>query len=312
MTQNPLKKILFQICILAISLVCSFCHSQQTPVFSEYNYNPFIINSAYAGLLDTGEITLTNAGLLSVREGSPDNVRLSFHTPLKSDKIGVGAGINRDKIGVTTTTTGFVAYSYKIFFDFKENRPYWEVYQKPSLSFGLMAGIQQFQDNLLELGISNDPAFSKNINATLPIVGFGVLFNKSNFYAGFSTPNILGSRFASDDSVELQSPYYGYFGYRFSSESYENLLLKPSVLLKYENGAPIQADFNLGLSFRNQFEIGAGYRTNSSLNFLAGIYLFESVRLVYNYNAAPKNLTFGNVHGLSLSFRFKRGYSHSN
>ncbi len=285
------------------------CYGQQTPVFSEYNYNPFIVNSAYAGLSKAGEITFATNGLFSSIDGSPENLNLSFHMPLKADKMGIGAALIQDKIGVTTSTSAFVAYSYKIFFDFQENRPYWEVFQKPSLSFGITAGMQQYQNNLLELGITNDPTFSRNVNASIPTIGAGVLFNKSNFYAGLSTPNLLGTRFSSDDSIELRSPYYGYFGYRFFSSQYENLLLKPSLLLKYEEGAPLQGDLNLALSYRNILELGVGYRTNSSFNMLAGFYLFESLRIIYHYNAAPKNLAFGNTHGVILSYSFKRGYS---
>ncbi len=283
--------------------------AQQTPVFSEYNYNPFIINSAYAGLSNTAEITLATNGLLNSLEGSPENLNLSFHTPIGSNQTGVGAGLIRDKIGVTTSTSAFAAYSYKIFFDFKENRPYWQVYQEPSLSFGITAGVQKYENNLLELGITNDPTFMRNINTTIPTVGIGVLFNKSNFYAGLSTPNVLGTRFATDDTVELQSPFYGFFGYRFFSSRYENFMLKPSILTRYEKGAPLQADLNMSLSYRNQFEIGIGYRTNASVNLLAGVYLFESLRLIYHYNVAPERLAFGNTHGLILSFRFNRGFA---
>ncbi|MGB6150650.1 MAG: PorP/SprF family type IX secretion system membrane protein, partial [Pricia sp.] len=151
--------------------------AQQTAVFSEYNYNPFIINSAYAGLLPTTEITGTNSGFISAVEGSPQNFSLSFNSPLNDGKVGLGAGIVRDQIGVTTNTNFFAAYSYKIFFDFESNRPYWQIYQPGVLSFGITAGLQQFQDNLLELGIANDPNFDENINASIPTIGVGFLFN---------------------------------------------------------------------------------------------------------------------------------------
>jgi len=293
---------------LLFFFIGAMCWGQQTPSFPEYNYNPFIINSAYAGFLPSSEITLTGTGFFGAVEGSPETTNLSFHSPLSDGTMGVGAGVIRDKIGVTTSTDIYAAYSYKIFFDFKENRPDWQIYQKPSLSFGISAGIKQFQDNLLELGIINDPTFSSNINATLPIVGIGILFNKANFYAGFSTPNVLGTRFASDDRVNLENIYLGNFGYRFFPSG-DKILLKPSILLKYEQGAPLQADINTALSVRNTFEIGLGYRTDSSVNVLAGFYLFDSFRLIYNYNIASKDATIGNTHGLILSFQFNRGYA---
>lgn len=284
--------------------------AQQTAAFPEYNFNPFIINSAYAGLLPSTETTASNTGF-STFEGSPKNFSLSFHSPLNEGKIGLGAGFVRDEIGVTTSTSAFAAYSYKIFFDFKDDRPYWQIYQPGTLSFGITAGVQQYQDNLLALGIVDDPNFSQNINATIPTIGVGLLFNHARFYAGVSTPNILGDALASNDNLKLESPVYGYFGYRFYNNLFEDFILKPSVLLKYENGAPFQADLNLSVSYRNLFEIGGGYRSSSSANLLAGIYLLNNFRMVYYFNMALKDSPLGNTHGIMLSYRFGKGYSRS-
>lgn len=284
-------------------------NAQQTAAFSEYNYNPFIINSAYAGLLPTTEMTASNSGFISSLEGSPRNFSLSFNSPLNEGKVGLGAGFIRDEIGVTTNTNFFAAYSYKIFFDFEDNRPYWQVYQPGVLSFGIQAGVQQFQDNLLELGISNDPNFAENINATIPTIGVGFLFNHARFYAGVSAPNVLGDKLATRDDIDLSNPAYGYFGYRFFTNRFQEIMIKPNLLIKYEDGAPLQADINLAASFKNRFEIGAGYRTSSSVNLLAGVYLIKNFRLIYHYNMAVNDSPLGNTHGLILSYRFGEGYS---
>ncbi len=280
---------------------------QQTASFPEYNFNPFIVNAAYAGLSPTTEATIANTGFSSF-DGAPKSFSLSFHSPLQDGKMGLGAAIIRDEIGVTRSTSTFIAYSYKLFFDIKNDRPYWQNYQPSSLSFGITAGLQQYQDNLLDLNIMDDIQFDKNIDATIPTVGAGFLFNHSQFYVGLSAPNLIGTRLASDDAVDLNSPVYGYLGYRFFNNRFENYMLKPSVFVKHEKGAPLIADFNMSVSHRNQFELGAGYRTNSSFNVLAGIYLFETFRVIYHYNMATNNSPLGNTHGLVLSFRLQQGY----
>lgn len=282
---------------------------QQTPTFSEYNYNPFIINAAYAGLTKSPEFSISNAGFFNQFEGSPRSFSLSGHGSLNRNKVGIGAGIIRDQIGVTTSTSFFAAYSYKIFFDFKSDRPYWQLYDTGVLSFGISAGVQQYQDNLTELGIVGDPNFAQDINATIPTIGLGFLFNHASFYVGISTPNIFGDALASDDTLDLNSPYYGYFGYRFFNDRFQSLMIKPNVLLKYEDGAALQADINVAVSFKNKFEIGTGYRTSNSINFLAGIYLFDNVRAIYNYNLATNDSPLGNTHGFILSYQFGKGYA---
>lgn len=292
--------------LLLIGITSSY--AQQTATFSEYNYNPFMINSAYTGLLHATEMTISNSGFSSNIEGSPKNFSLSINAPLRNKKIGLGAGFVRDEIGVTSTTTFFMAYSYKLFFDFDANRPFWQVYQPGVLSFGITAGIQQFQDNLLELNIPSDPNFAENIHATIPTIGVGFLFNHARFYAGISAPNVLGDQLASRDDLNLSNPIYGYFGYRYFTNLFQEVMFKPNMLLKYENGAPIQADINLAASFKHRFEIGAGYRTSSSVNVLVGVYFIKNLRLIYHYNIALKDSPLGNTHGLMLSFIFGDGY----
>lgn len=295
--------------VLLSILSSNFMMSQQTPTFTEYNYNPFIINSAYAGLTKKTEFSISNSGFANQFEGSPRSFSLSGHGSLNRNKVGLGAGIIRDQIGVTTSTSFSASYSYKIFFDFKSNRPYWQLYDAGVLSFGITAGVQQYQDNLTQLGIIDDSNFAQDINATIPTIGLGFLFNHASFYVGFSTPNILGDTLATDDNLDLNSPYYGYFGYRFFNNRFQDLMIKPNVLLKYEDGAALQADINVAVSFKNKFEIGAGYRTNNSINILAGIYLFDNVRAIYNYNLATNDSPLGNTHGLILSYQFGDGYA---
>lgn len=283
--------------------------AQQTPTFSEYNYNPYLVNSAFAGLAPSAEIGITNTGTFNQFEGSPKSFALSFHTPLNRGKVGLGAGLIRDEVGVTTSTSAFATYSYKIFFDTKNNRPYWQIYTPNSLSFSISPGVQQYQENLLELGIMDDPNFAMNINATIPTIGLGFLLNLANVYVGVSTPNVIGDMLVSDDNVEINVPYYGYLGYRFFSNKFEELMVKPNLLLKYENGAPFQVDMNIAVSYRNRFELGTGYRTNSSINLLAGVYLFKNIRAIYSYNVAMNDSPFGNTHGIIATYRFGKGFS---
>jgi len=305
--QNLYKNI--ALITLALLTLSNEMAAQQTPTFSEYNYNPYLVNSAFAGLAPSAEIGISNTGTFNQFEGSPKSFALSFHTPLNRGKIGLGAGLIRDEVGVTTSTSAFVTYSYKIFFDTKKNRPYWQIYTPNSLSFSISPGVQQYQENLLELGIMDDPNFAMNINATIPTIGLGFLLNLADVYVGFSTPNVIGDMLVSDDNVDINVPYYGYLGYRFFSNKFEELMIKPNLLLKYENGAPFQADMNIAVSFRNRFELGTGYRTNSSINLLAGVYLFKNIRAIYSYNVATNDSPLGNTHGIIATYRFGEGFS---
>ncbi len=305
---NSKQKNSFSKIILIIFFAVNTLYAQQTPTFSEYNYNPFLINPAYAGLTNNAEISISNSGFINSFDGSPKTLSLTAQKAIGRNNLGLGFGVIRDEVGVTSASTFYAALSYRIYFDTQSTRPHWQNYIPGVLSFGITFGVQQYQNNLLDLGIVGDQAFSQNINATIPTIGFGAVFNHDTFYIGFSTPNLIGDALSSEKNLTLSNPYYGYFGYRFFESIFEDFIFKPNVLLKYENGTPLQADINTAVSYKNKIEFGLGYRTDNSVNILAGLYAFDNLRVIYNYNIPTNNSPLGNTHGIVLSYQFGEGY----
>ena len=303
-----MKKNYTFITLVVLLMGWSTMFAQQTPVFANYNYNTVIINPAHAGFHQNSEFTLSNRGYVNSIEGSPRNIGLLFNSPLRSEKMGFGAGVFSDQVGVTTATNIFAAYAYKLIFDHNYNRARWWSYNPHVLSFGITAGAMIYDENLLELGIQNDPNFANNINTTLPTLGVGILYNRNKMYVGFSAPNLLGDAWSTEDNINLEIPYYLYAGYRFFASRFEEILINPSILSKYVSGAPAQFDFNTIVSYKNKIEVGAGYRTNSSINLLAGLYLSDHLRLIYNYNQMLRDAPVQTTHGIILSYRLGTGF----
>ncbi|WP_057940499.1 PorP/SprF family type IX secretion system membrane protein [Algoriphagus resistens] len=295
------------ILLLVLSCASILSYGQQTPLFAEYNFNPFLVNPAYTGMPLGPEIILSNHGYFNSIEGTPSSSSITFNSSLSNEKMGIGALLSHDKIGVTTNTNASIAYSYKIFFGAKNNksymrRPYWQLYNRKVFSFGMTAGLHHLKEDLLDLEIDNDPEFAKNIAATLPTIGVGFLYHSPGFYIGVSAPNLLTDQFSPHQELNLSNPIYGYLGYRFFSYRVEDIMIKPSLLIKYEDGAPAQIDTNLSFSFRNKLELGVGYRSTSSINFLVGIYAWNHLLLNYQHNTRFNNSILGNSHGLILSY----------
>src|SRR3546814_11573024 len=86
---------------------------QRTPLFPEYDHNPIIINPAYAGMTSGSVTSLSHNRYTKNMEGSPQSSSLSHHFPLSNEKMGMGAVITDDRIGVTSHTSAVIAYSYK-------------------------------------------------------------------------------------------------------------------------------------------------------------------------------------------------------
>lgn len=288
---------------------CKNIRGQQTPVFSDYNYNTIIINPAHTGLFENTEVAFTNRGLIDAFDGAPKYLSLSVSVP--KNYSGFGGGILRDEIGVTTSTQLFASYAYKIFLSQDTNVPRWHNSNPNVLSFGISAGVLQYSEDLIDLGITNDVNFAQNINASIPTIGAGVLYNENNFYVGAAAPNIVGDLLSSEKNIELEVPYYAYAGYKLFLGAQEEFFLKPNALIKWTQGAPTQLDMNVFLNYKSKLEAGVGYRTGSLVNMLVGFYLFNNVRVNYTYNLALNDSPLGSSQGFSLSYRMGRGYGGS-
>lgn len=297
------------IIVIAILLSTGLLQSilgQQTPVFADYSYNSVIINPAHAGFYPNTDIIITSRGHLNKIDGSPKNTGLIVNSPTNSEKVGLGGGISNDQVGVTNITNLFGSYAYKIFFN-SDPSTWWD-HSPHVLSFGITGGATIYNENLLELDIQGDTNFDKNINTVIPTIGAGVFYNRERIYIGLSAPNLLGNSLASENNIHIKNTYYLHTGYRVFATRFEELLITPSVLIKYVSGAPIQADFNTKINYKNKLEAGIGYRTNSSINFLLGLRVFKNFRILYNYNKTINN-TSTDTHGIVLNFRLGDGFT---
>lgn len=303
-----MKRIVNTILItLLLILFLPAASAQQTPVFSSYNYNTVLLNPAQAGFHQNTDLVLTTDGYFnSAVDGSPRSFDISINTLAWSDKVGLAAGISRDEIGVTNTTSFFTSYAYKIYFNSSEGGK--SGYTSNFISFGLTAGAMLYNENLTQLGLENDPEFQEDINSFTPTVGLGFLYNTESLYAGVSAPNVLNSAFNSKNNTNLKNVYYGYFGYRFFTGEMEDIVINPSFLAKYMEEAAFQADLNILVNYKNKVEFGGGYRTSDTVNLLAGFYVSDKFKIICTYNKSFDNVVIPDTFGLVLNYRFGRGF----
>ncbi|KAF2515223.1 PorP/SprF family type IX secretion system membrane protein [Flavobacterium foetidum] len=293
--------------LISAALFSDNISAQQTPVFSSYNYNTVLINPAHAGYYENGDLVLTANGYFNSVEGSPRNADFTFNTPSNSEKMGLAGGIAHNQIGVTYTTNFFASYSYKIFFD-DYNQGRWWSYNPNVVSFGITAGAQLYNENLTKLGIDNDPEFQENIDSFTPTLGIGFLYSRNRIYLGLSAPNVLSSTFNNKNNTNLKNVYYGYFGYRLFTDRFEDIVITPSFMAKYIEGAPFQADLNLLINYKNKIELGGGYRTSNHLNLLAGFHMGRNSRLIFTYSKSMEKIVLPDTFGLVLNYRFGNGF----
>ena len=274
--------------------------AQQDALFSQYMFNPFAINPAYAGSRDAISAVLINRNQWLGLEGAPTTQTLSMHVPTNKNKLAWGINLTHDKVGPVRNIL------------FQGTAAYHLVLQKGILSFGLRGGIfnTQIDHGLLTFREENDQVDTKErYSALVPSFDFGLYYYTPKYFAGLSVNHLTRHQYnlpglVNHDQYYLKRHYYLSTGYVFDVDY--NILLKPSVLIKYTKQMPLNIDFNLQALFYKKFWLGIGVRNYNTIVFLTDINIKDYLRIGYSYDLALtklNNYTYGS-HEILIGFDF--------
>jgi type IX secretion system PorP/SprF family membrane protein len=288
-----MKKIVYSL-LLLVSLSV---HAQQEPQYTQYMYNPSVINPAYAGSLGYGSLFSLYRTQWIGLEGAPKTMNLSYHQPLENTNLGLGGNIVHDEIGPSTTTNFAVDISYTIDFE-NESR----------LAFGIKAAGQLLNIDYSKLNHYNpsDVSFANNINNQFsPNIGVGLFYYNDTGYLGLSVPMLLQTKiydeFAYSDANRRQHFYLS--GGKVFDLSYD-LKFKPAFVVKMVSGAPLQVDLTANFLFAEKFTVGLAYRWSAALSALVGFKVNDRLSIGYGYDRETTRLANFNSgsHELFLQF----------
>lgn len=273
--------------VLLFLLCATGAKSQQDPQYTQYTYNMSIINPAYTtnerGLLNFG--TLYRSQWLNA-EGAPKTLTFFAHATL-SNKVETGISLISDDIGdgVLKENNIYADFAYVLQIDAKSN-----------IALGLKGGVTTFETNfngLLLPEFQDDDAFNENLNSIFPNIGVGAFYNRSNFYLGVSTPNLLTSKHIDNQNGILRigsEEIHAFFisGYVYTINP--SLKIKPSIMTKMVKGAPISLDTSFNMLFNNRFEGGISYRWEDAVSAMFNFAVLPAFRLGYAYDYTLSNL----------------------
>lgn len=288
-----MKKIVYSL-LLLVSLSL---HAQQEPQYTQYMYNPSVINPAYAGSLGYGSLFSLYRTQWIGLEGAPKTLNLSYHQPLENTNLGLGGNIVHDEIGPSTTTNFAVDVSYTIDFE-NESR----------LAFGIKAAGQLLNIDYTKLNHYNpsDVSFANNIsNQFSPNIGVGLFYYNDTGYLGLSVPMLLQTKiydeFAYSDANRRQHFYLS--GGKVFDLSYD-LKFKPAFVVKMVAGSPLQVDLTANFLFHEKFTVGLAYRWSAALSALVGFKVNDRLCIGYGYDRETTRLANFNSgsHELFLQF----------
>ncbi|APA65350.1 PorP/SprF family type IX secretion system membrane protein [Maribacter sp. 1_2014MBL_MicDiv] len=265
-------------------LVASFwtIRGQQDAQYTQYMYNTVAVNPAYAGSRGVLSIAALHRSQWVGLDGAPTTQTLNINSPI-SDRVGLGLSIVNDEIGNGTNQDTYfdAVFSYTV-----------PTSEEGKLSFGLKAGGHFLNidfNRLRNYDRSNAAVGQTNIdNKFSPNFGAGVYYHTEQFYAGLSIPNFLETEhFDSGGNsnsyiAQERMNWYLITGYVFDINP--DLKLKPALLFKAVEGAPLQADLSATVLLNDTFSLGAAYRWDAAMSALVGFQLNEKLMLGLAYD----------------------------
>lgn len=267
--------------------------AQHQTFYSQYIFSGLLINPAYAGSQDALNITAAYRNQWTGFSGAPKNISFAAHSPLRNKKINLGLVVSSEKYGISSKTDLDLAYAYRMKF------------KQASLSFGVQAGLDLLKNdwNQVKTTDPNDPNFIPNVeNKSIPKFGAGVYFTNRKLYAGLSLPTLykVDSK-TSFSSIALNI----YSGILIPLKN--DVIIKPSVLIKYLPHSPVQYDITSTFYLNKIMGVGFGYRSNDAIYAFLDIKLTDQFNLGYSYDFTTsklKNYSSGS-HEIMLRYLFK-------
>ena len=267
----------FTLFILLISF--QWAIAQQTPIYSEYMFNQLMINPALSGNYKSMNCNALYRSQWVGINGAPQTSVFTFDIPVLNDKVGLGVNFTHDQIGVYSNTDFAVNYAYHI------------ELAKSRLSFGLQGGFSHLDANYIQVKYSRendntDEAFGTYLSTTKPIFGAGCYYQTNKFYVGFSIPNLI---FGNSDKLGYQQNKMVYLSTGYIFDISKNILIKPSVLMRYSLGLPVNMDINANVWIKNQVAVGLSYRTGDSFVSLLEVKLNNNFKIGFShdFNVSP-------------------------
>ena len=258
--------------------------AQQEVNYTLYRYHMNLINPAMAG---TQGAPFTNIGFRNQWLGiddSPRSFSLSYSSPHKNERVGLGFSVTSDKTFVEQQTQLFADFSYRLPLGGEKN--VFLGLKAGGTSFRLQAAdLRTLQSNLADPNLLNTSSF-------VPNIGVGAVYHSPGFYFALSIPRLLSTeRFREENGQETRPTdrphFYAATGLRF--EVVDRFEFTPSLLYSYVNAAPSQLVIDATFSYDKKVDFGAQYIQRGGIGGTLNVNIANDFQIGYAYTTQLGN-----------------------
>ena len=283
-------------------------HAQQAPLFSTYFFNKFLNNPAFAGIDNEYRVFGFYRSQWTDIPGSPVTGGATAEGSFWKNRIGAGAYVFNDKIGIFNRTNAALTYNQKIKFA-----------KHHQIGIGLQGG---FFVNRVNFANTNPVDYSDPNIANLSPQKFtgdlnvGISYQWKTLLVGFSVPNVIQSN-AEYATTYSSNANYQYVRHYNVFLQYKLALLKgkfnitPTLVMRKAKSSIFQADASLVLDYNNIVFVGAGYRNSFGVTGMAGVNILNMFTVAYAYDYTTQRTLKGQVgstHEITAGFHIATDY----
>ena len=293
-----MKKVI-NILAAALLLFSSALFAQQESTFTLYRYHMNMVNPAYAGVdgqtVITGSVRRQWTGI----NDAPSTQAVSFGTSVGKN-LGLGISVVNDKVSVEKQNIVGVDFSYKV-----------KVDAVADLYLGVKAGGSFYDVNTTGRNGAELERVPLDESTFNPNIGVGALLKSKSFFMSLSIPTLINSENSRNlnnpnRKIPVQKPHvYWSTGYDINLNKAASLVLKPSFMLRYVNGAPVSFDFNTLLKIQQYVEFGGMYRLNKGYAGIVDFTISKKLMVGYAYESMTSGTQLqgaGNTHEFFIKF----------
>ncbi|NMC41990.1 MAG: type IX secretion system membrane protein PorP/SprF [Bacteroidales bacterium] len=287
--------------ILLLVGSAGIARAQQIGQFTQFMFNPLVINPAVAGTNNYYQIRSNHRFQWLGITDPPITNSLSIYGPHSKYDMGYGGYIISDVTGPTSRTGISGAYAYNI-----------AVNDEMRVSMGLAMGLYQYKVDVSKIQLidNNDPARNNVYSDLYPDAAIGVYLYATSYQVGFSADQLIPNKVKIYDSQtglsKLKTHYYLTGSYRYYIN--RDWAIEPNVMIKGVTPVPIQMDLNVRALFRNLVWGGISWRTGDAISIILGYNNENKFNIGYSYDMGISSIRSYNSgsHELMISYRFNK------
>jgi type IX secretion system PorP/SprF family membrane protein len=284
--------------------------------YSQFMWDPYAYNPAYAGLDDALSGTIHVRSQWTGLDGAPVTEGITLHTPLPAWKSGVGFEILNDEQGLLRNTSVSLGYAYDISVG------------KGVLAIGVEGSLIQASLDGSQIttpgGTSQDSIYNSNdnilpstmVNALGGDASAGIYLLFPKFKIGVSVDHLVGNGInfksaGTEGGLKEDFPKQIFATASYKIAAGDNLVIEPSVFFK-STTSTWQAEANATVTYKNIISAGAGYRgftTNSqdAVYGILGVHLNNGLFIGYSYDytLSALNEVSNGTHELLINYKIQ-------